>query len=412
MYKIEIENNVTHQKYTYDNVEDKNNGKKLFYNFNIDTSNLDDGEYTLSLYDGNNLITSELLKIGDFNNKSIQYSKGNSVFIDAKPEIELINENFIGGGEWTAGTNRGWKKITMFNVIDCGLLNYKMHNLPYEKFEDAGGGYGPNPNKWWGQYSVFATGDVTDFENFFVNCPNLKYISISANAATNMNNMIDTPENILDLWIYNLGCSFSYASYTNVDRFGVDVINFTLYDVQEVWDKEETPIINLSKYLPMVDENAIAGAVNKGWLIVGVNIFPEYSVNLNDQWRLSEEIPNPDTYSFDGVYESFSNWKVNSGTADMSIEIENYSDFTIYIRSDAESRWDYIEVYELDKEYTGNVYATTQSKQNSGTNIGAYQKVTITNIPTGRHTIYVRYKKDGSGNYGTDRGYVLIPKYQ
>ena len=85
MYKIEIENNVTHQKYTYDNVEDKNNGKKLFYNFNINTSNLDDGEYTLSLYDGNKLITSELLKIGDFNNKSIQYSKGSNVFIDAKP---------------------------------------------------------------------------------------------------------------------------------------------------------------------------------------------------------------------------------------------------------------------------------------------------------------------------------------
>lgn len=86
MYKIEIENNVTHQKYTYDNVEDKNNGKKLFYKFYIDTSNLDDGEYTLSLYDDNKLITSELLKIGDFNNKSIQYSKGANVYVDAKPD--------------------------------------------------------------------------------------------------------------------------------------------------------------------------------------------------------------------------------------------------------------------------------------------------------------------------------------
>ena len=96
----------------------------------------------------------------------------------------------------------------------------------------------------------------------------------------------------------------------------------------------------------------------------------------------------------------------------ISIEIENYSNFTIYIRSNAETQWDYLEVYELDKEYTGNVYATTKSKQNQGTDIGAYQKVTFTNIPTGRHTIYVRYKKDGSGNYGTDRGYVLIPKHQ
>lgn len=98
MYKIEIENNVTHQKYTYDNVEDKNNGKKLFYKFYIDTSNLDDGEYTLSLYDGNNLITSELLKIGDFSNKSIQYSKGSNVYIDAKPNKIDVNEYGINFG--------------------------------------------------------------------------------------------------------------------------------------------------------------------------------------------------------------------------------------------------------------------------------------------------------------------------
>lgn len=412
MYKIVIKNTVTNQEYVYDNIEDINGGKKLYYNFNIDTSNLSDGEYKLTLFKGDDIVCTELLKIGDFNSDKIQYSKGANVFIDAKPEIELINQTFWGGGKWTAGTNRGWKEITMINVIKCGLINYKMHNLPYELFEDAAGGTAIDPNKWWGEYGAFDTSDVTDFENFFVNCPNLKYISISADAATNMNNMIDTPENIWDLLIWYLGCSFSYSSYINVDRFGVDRINFTLYNVQEVWDKDETPVINLSKYLTMVDENAIAAAVNKGWLIIGVNIFPEYSVNLNDQWRLSEEIPNPDPEQFDGVYESFSNWNVDDGTADMSIEIVNNSDFTLYIRSDAESSYDYVDVYELDNEYTGNVYATTQSNQNSGTDIGAYQKVTFTNIPTGTHTIYIRYKKDGSFNIGTDRGYVLIPKHQ
>lgn len=412
MYKIVIKNTVTNQEYAYDNIEDNNGGKKLYYNFNIDTSNLSDGEYKLTLFKGDDIVCTELLKVGDFNSDKIQYSKGSNVFIDAKPDIELISEDFLGGGRWTAGTNEGWKEITMFNEIKCGLLNYKMHNLPYEYFEDAGGGYVSDTDKWWGEYSIFVTGDVTDFENFFVNCPNLKYISISADAATNMNNMIDTPENILDLMIWNLGCSFSYASYTNVDRFGVEKINYTLHNVQEVWDKENTPIINLAKYLTMVDENAIAAAVNKGWLIGGVNIFPEYIVNLNDQWRLSEEIPNPDTYSFDGVYESFSNWNVNSGTADMSIEIENKNEFTFYIRSYGEGGFDYIQVYELDKEYTGNVYATTKDKPNSNTDIGAYQQVRFTNIPSGKHTIYIRYRKDGSANSGTDRGYVLIPKYQ
>lgn len=410
MYKIEIENNVTHQKYTYDNVEDKNNGKKLFYKFYIDTSNLDDGEYTLSLYDGNKLITSELLKIGDFNNKSIQYSKGANVYVDAKPEIELGYLRVDGGGYFEAGTNSGWNKVETINVVDCGLLNYKMHNLPYSFFRSNTSAVGESI--WWGNYTRLDTDTVTDFENFFVNCPNLNDIAIYVDSATNMNGMIDTPENINYLFMNSLGCSFSYTQYTNVDRWGVDTINWTLYSVQEVWNKEETLVINLAKYLDYVEKDAIAAAVNKGWLITGVNLFPEYIVNLNDQWRLSEETPNPDPEQFDGVYESFSNWNVNGGTADMRIEIENYSDFTIYIRSDAESSYDYVDVYELDKEYTGKVYATTQSKQNSGTNISAYQKVTFNNIPSGKHTIYIRYKKDGSTNNGTDRGYVLIPKYQ
>lgn len=408
MYRIKLQNTVTNQEYTYDNVIDKNNGKKLYYNYNIDTSNLSDGEYKLTLFKGNDIVCTEILKVGDFNTDKIQYSKGANVFINAKPEIKL-NELFeYGGGRWIADDNEAYKTVEVWNVIDCGLLNYKMHNLPHENFISNS----PINKEWWGEYTMFTTETVTDFENFFVNCPNLHTIIVNADASTNMNNMIDTPENILELMIWNLGCSFSYSSYTNIDSSGVNYIKNTLYNVQEVWDKEETPTINLSKYITKVDENAIAAAVNKGWLIGGVNIFPEYSVNLNDQWRLSVEIPNPDTYSFDGVYESFSNWNVNGGTADMSIEIENKNEFTFYIRSYGESNYDYVEVYELDKEYTGNVYATTYSKPNSNTDIAAYQQVTFTNIPSGKHTIYIRYRKDGSANSGTDRGYVLIPKYQ
>lgn len=409
MYKIVIKNTVTNQEYVYDNIEDINGGKKLYYNFNIDTSNLSDGEYKLTLFKGDDIVCTELLKVGDFNSDKIQYSKGANVFIDAKPEIELGYLSIYGGGYFEAKANRGWNMVNAINIVDCGLINYKMHNLPYEYFFST-----QNTNvAWWGEYTSFDTYKVTDFENFFVNCPNLIHIMLDVNSATNMNNMVDTPQNIRELYMTGLGCSFSYAPYTNIDiEFGLPLINYTLYVVQEVWDKEETPIINLSKYLPMVDENAIASAVNKGWLIGGVNIFPDYSVNLNDQWRLSEEIPNPDTYAFDGVYESFSNWNVNSATADMSIEIENKNEFSFYIRSYGEAGFDYIQVYELDKEYTGNVYATTKNKPNSNTGIGAYQQVTFTNIPAGKHTIYIRYRKDSSANSGTDRGYVLIPKYQ
>lgn len=81
MYKIELENTTTHQKITYNDLTDWNNGKKLFFNFNIDTTGLSKGEYILSLFDDETIIATDTLKIGDFNNKAIQYNKGNNIYI-------------------------------------------------------------------------------------------------------------------------------------------------------------------------------------------------------------------------------------------------------------------------------------------------------------------------------------------
>ena len=168
MYKIEIENNVTHQKYTYDNVEDKNNGKKLFYNFNLDTSNLDDGEYTLSLYDGNNLITSELLKIGDFNNKTIQYSKGSNVYIDAKPtKIDVANEGIKLG-------NSTFTEIPVVfdfsNVTDMYGMFHSCSNLKTIPLID--------------------TSNVTNMESMFSGCSKLTTIpQLNTSNATRMDYM-------------------------------------------------------------------------------------------------------------------------------------------------------------------------------------------------------------------------------
>jgi hypothetical protein len=106
----------------------------------------------------------------------------------------------------------------------------------------------------------------------------------------------------------------------------------------------------------------------------------------------------------------------------MYIKIVGYSSFTIYIRSYAESGYDYVIAFNLDtytpsKPLTSNpssgtsgVKAHTSSKQNSGTAIGSYTKVTYTGIDGGEHYICVAYRKDGSVNSGTDRGYVLIEK--
>ena len=151
-------------------------------------------------------------------------------------------------------------------------------------------------------------------------------------------------------------------------------------------------------------------AVNKG--------SGSYTVVLNDQWRLSETSLNPDSYKYDGVYESFSNYNVSSSCATMRIVLTELDKFTLYIRSYAESNYDYVMVSQLDKLidentsylYTDFVKAHTRGVQKSGTDIYSYIPVTFENIGSGEHTITIIYRKDVSGNINDDRGYILIDK--
>lgn len=138
-----------------------------------------------------------------------------------------------------------------------------------------------------------------------------------------------------------------------------------------------------------------------------------FSVVLNNQWRASESVANPDESLYEGVYESFSNYNVNGGLATMYIDIDGYETFNLYIRSYAESNYDYVMVGALDTTpTTSSNYANTKGVQNSGTAIGNYKLVTFSNIDGGAHRITIVYRKDASSHSGTDRGYVLIPKNQ
>jgi hypothetical protein len=112
---------------------------------------------------------------------------------------------------------------------------------------------------------------------------------------------------------------------------------------------------------------------------------------------------------YDGVYESYSNYNVNDGVATMYIDIEGYTEFSIYVRSNAESTYDYVTVSEFDST---TQKMSTSGNQNSGTAISNYTKVTYTDIDGGSHRITVTYKKDFSQHSGTDRGYLIIPKNQ
>lgn len=134
-------------------------------------------------------------------------------------------------------------------------------------------------------------------------------------------------------------------------------------------------------------------------------------------WTTSSVNPNSSLYY---SYQS-GNQNQNSTIATMSITIVGYTEFTIYIRSYAESRYDYVTVSSnmLTSWNAGSAYngakAYTRNNQQSGTAIGNYTAVTFTTSDgltndTTPHTFYIQYGKDDSQASGDDRGYVLIPK--
>lgn len=141
----------------------------------------------------------------------------------------------------------------------------------------------------------------------------------------------------------------------------------------------------------------------------GVYIYQDYNVDLNNQWRLSTSVTNPNPSLYEGVYESNSNYHVSNGIAKMYIDIVGYTEFKFYIRSNGESNYDYVRVGNLDQDPATSAYVTTKGKQNSGTAINNYTLVTFSNIDKGSHRIIIDYIKDSSSDSGTDRGYVIIP---
>ena len=131
----------------------------------------------------------------------------------------------------------------------------------------------------------------------------------------------------------------------------------------------------------------------------------EINITANSQWA---RITSPSaSYR---AYQSFSNYNKDYSEATMYFTIKGYDTFTFYIRSNGESDHDYVMV---GKDYiptTSSNYATTKGSPSSGTDLYSYKTVTLNNLSrSSTYTIYVVYRKDGSVNSGTDRGYVLIP---
>lgn len=110
---------LTNNKNTYSfEVEDLNNGEKLFYHFQIPTANMEDGNYKMVLLDGDEIITEEQVCIGAFNPQAIQYSRGENVYINAPFEanLEEVKEVEITAIETTVLPSEGYDGIKAVEV--------------------------------------------------------------------------------------------------------------------------------------------------------------------------------------------------------------------------------------------------------------------------------------------------------
>lgn len=93
MYKLELVNKKTKEVTIFDDIVDINYGEKLFFNFEINATQLADGEYTLSLYEDGKLIVTDTLCVGDFDVVGLQYKKGEAIYIETKLETKTQDKS-------------------------------------------------------------------------------------------------------------------------------------------------------------------------------------------------------------------------------------------------------------------------------------------------------------------------------
>ena len=130
-----------------------------------------------------------------------------------------------------------------------------------------------------------------------------------------------------------------------------------------------------------------------------------YEIELNDgQWVDSGETVNGNT-----VYKSdVGSYNINNGKSTATITVNGMVLLKLYIRSYAESSYDYTEAFEIDTPANRSKGKfTTKNNQSNST----YTEC-IYELDGGTHTIDIMYSKDSSGNSYDDRGYFYIGEYE
>ena len=136
-------------------------------------------------------------------------------------------------------------------------------------------------------------------------------------------------------------------------------------------------------------------------IVINKEIIKSIALNLNDgQFVETEELVDGNK-----VYQSDAgSYHINNGKSIASIDIIKYSKFVVYIKSNAESSYDYTEIFDLNKTPNREQgILSTKGKQNQWLR----QEYTINDLFE-KQSISIMYSKDSSSDSGADRGYFYI----
>ena len=185
------------------------------------------------------------------------------------------------------------------------------------------------------------------------------------------------------------GYTLSISGNATIDENGI----ITLNDNAQVGDK--LIITAVSTYDSSITATKEIEVVYKE---------PYYEVVLNDgQW-----VDSGETIDGNVVYKSDAgSYNVNDGKSIATIKTFGLTNLKLYIRSYAESSYDYTEAFAVDTEAVREKGLYTTKGKQSATN---YIEC-IYELDGGEHTIQVMYSKDRGGNTHDDRGYFYVGEY-
>ena len=132
-------------------------------------------------------------------------------------------------------------------------------------------------------------------------------------------------------------------------------------------------------------------------------IEPTFNIDLNDgQW-----VDSGTTIDGHVVYKSDAgSYHIDSGLSRMKVNFVGYDSVTVYIRSYAESSYDYTELSGLDVDNLARNAGILSTINRQSTT--QYYSYTFSNLNNEAHSFEIIYSKDGGGDSGDDRGYVYF----